>query len=357
MFDYKELIKPISDNNPYGEDISFSREIDAISEARRFDDATLDQGDWVTDIKLANWPFVIENCSTLLASKSKDLRLAVWLAEASAKVYQFAGLAEGYLLLADLCDKYWEGIYPLPDDVGQEQRSGNIHWLLTRSIQLIKEMPITENYGITYSILDYEVVSTANVKANATEQEGGEEAVKYANFEIALRKGSKSFYKKLLEDIQFCKLALNQLEHSVDTRLGLDGPSFSAAKEAIENAQRLIVRFVKELGLALVEEDELTGDSAPQPVTPIDSLRQPATNIQMATVIHSREQALSQLRLIADYFKRAEPHSPVAYLAEKAAAWGEMPLHHWLASVIKDPTSLSHIQELLGMVDKPSQED
>ena len=106
MFDSKKLLEPISGEEICGEDLSFSRDIDAIVDARRFDDPTLDQGEWVTDIKTANWPFVVEHCSDLIAHRSKDLRLAVWLTEASAKVNNFAGLAEGYQLLAGLCDQF-----------------------------------------------------------------------------------------------------------------------------------------------------------------------------------------------------------------------------------------------------------
>ncbi|MCA1246193.1 type VI secretion system protein TssA, partial [Massilia sp. MS-15] len=65
--------------------------------------------------------------------------------------------------------------------------------------------------------------------------------------------------------------------------------------------------------------------------------------------LHSREQALAQLRGVAEFFRRTEPHSPVAYLAEKAARWGEQPLHAWLRSVIKDDTSLARLEELLGI--------
>jgi len=28
---------------------------------------------------------------------------------------------DGYLLLAGLCDQFWDGLYPLPDEDGQEQ--------------------------------------------------------------------------------------------------------------------------------------------------------------------------------------------------------------------------------------------
>lgn len=63
----------------------------------------------------------------------------------------------------------------------------------------------------------------------------------------------------------------------------------------------------------------------------------------------SRAQALAQLRLVADYFRRHEPHSPVAYLADRAAQWGDMPLHLWLRAVLKEPGALASLDELLGV--------
>ena len=62
----------------------------------------------------------------------------------------------------------------------------------------------------------------------------------------------------------------------------------------------------------------------------------------------TREHALAQLRLVAEFFRHSEPHSPVAYLAEKAANWGDLPLHEWLRAVIKDPAQAAQLDELLG---------
>jgi type VI secretion system protein ImpA len=69
--------------------------------------------------------------------------------------------------------------------------------------------------------------------------------------------------------------------------------------------------------------------------------------------LQSRTQALAQLREVAEFFRRTEPHSPVAYLAEKAAHWGEQPLHVWLRSVVKDDASFAHIEEMLGVAAPP----
>ena len=72
-------------------------------------------------------------------------------------------------------------------------------------------------------------------------------------------------------------------------------------------------------------------------------------SIGTPTMPASRAQALAQLRLVAEFFRRTEPHSPVAYLAERAATWGEMPLHDWLRHVMRDGATLSQLEELLGV--------
>ncbi|MGH8190918.1 MAG: type VI secretion system ImpA family N-terminal domain-containing protein [Rhodanobacteraceae bacterium] len=100
MIDVDALLEPISEEAPCGEDLSFSMDFDDIQESRRSDDATLDQGEWITDLKTADWPGVSRKCEDLLGARSKDLRLAAWLAEACTRMQGFAGLAQGYRLVA-----------------------------------------------------------------------------------------------------------------------------------------------------------------------------------------------------------------------------------------------------------------
>ncbi|WP_394777950.1 type VI secretion system protein TssA [Undibacterium sp.] len=355
MFDVKKLLEPIGAPQGCGEDLSFSRELDAIVEARRFEDSSLDQGEWVTEVKTADWPFVIKHCASLIESRSKDLRLAVWLTEASVRVGYFAGLASGYQLLAGMFDQYWEGMYPLPEDGDQDQRVGNLSWILARSTQLVKEIPVTEGRDTSYSIIDFDAARARAANAEKIAAEGGrpEEGPKLADLDNARRKSSRVFFEKLLHDAQASLAALQQLEQSVDARLGVDGPGFSAARDALQSALKAITRFAQEAGVQTgahhpVEEDALM----PQDSTD-SSPKAPAALAGPSGSIQTRTQALAQLRAVADFFRRTEPHSPVAYLADKAAHWGEMPLHTWLSTVIKDAASLSHVEELLGLRNPP----
>jgi type VI secretion system protein ImpA len=64
--------------------------------------------------------------------------------------------------------------------------------------------------------------------------------------------------------------------------------------------------------------------------------------------IQDRKDALKRLAQIADYFQRTEPHSPVAYLIQRAVKWGNMPLETWLQDVIKDDNIMSSLRQTLG---------
>ena len=325
MLDIDKLLAPVSEQQPCGEDLAFSSEIDAIVRARQADDPSLEQGAWVTELKEADWKFVARQCALLIEKRSKDLQLAVWLAEAGVRTGGVRGLAASLELIAALCERYWDGVYPLPDEDGHERRIGNLAWVAARIAPWLRAVPLTEG-GQAYTLTDFDVARAR----------GGDELAK---LETARQRGPRSFYQGLLRDCGLCKSAIDRLEHSVDVHLAADGPSFSAAKSGLES----VLMFVK----PLAGEDEARQDA---PVAAVLDTTIPAPAQAVAGgPLQTRVQALAQLRAVAEFFRRTEPHSPVAYLAEKAAHWGEQPLHVWLRALVKDDASFAHIEELLGV--------
>ena len=361
------LLSPISDSAPCGEDCLFSADFDAIARARTFDDPTLDQGDWETDLKEADWSFVIEHSTKLLSEKTKDIRLAVWLTEALALKKGFAGLAHGYTLIAGLCDQYWAHLHPQPEDDDIEQRIGNMSWLLSRSLQLVREIPLTHavqgNDKGNFNALQWETANNlvhAIKRAPDDADELARGKVSMADFDAARKASSLEFYTLLLADVTACEAALLHLETVLDSKLsGTDGPSFSAAKNALETIRLLVERFHREAGGKQVLSANRT--IKPDADTDVSTLQHASATgesraIAVAGELQNRAQALAQLRQVAAFFRRTEPHSPVAYLAEKAAKSGEIPLHVWLRSVIKDDASFAHIEEMLGF-EQPNSEN
>jgi type VI secretion system protein ImpA len=63
----------------------------------------------------------------------------------------------------------------------------------------------------------------------------------------------------------------------------------------------------------------------------------------------SKQAACAHLGEIAGFFRRTEPHSPVAYLLERAIVWADMPLEQFLAELIRDESTLSSIRERVGL--------
>lgn len=333
MFTADALLQPISPDRPAGADLSFSSEMDAIVHARKFDDPSLDQGEWVTELKEADWDFVVKRCADLLSSTSKDLRLAVWLTEAATKRHHLPGLAEGLRVVAGLVEHFWdEGLYPEAEDGDQEQRIGNLAWILARVPGLLKDIPVTDGNGSAWTLLDFDVARKANL----------DDGRRLAEMEAARRASSAAFRSAFALDAQACMDALLDLERAADARLGNDAPAFVAARDAVQDLLRLM---------------PVQADAAPTPVQEEAPAAAPigqqiiAAPVQAGPpgAITNRQQAIAQLRAIADFFRRTEPHSPVSYFAEKAANAGEQDLHTWLRSVVKDSASLAHIEELLGV--------
>lgn len=342
-----DLLKPVSDSAPCGEDLSFSAEFDEVAEMRRQDDPTLDQGEWVTALKVADWPGVRRRCGELLAQRSKDLRLAMWWAEAAALTDGYAGLQQGLDLCAQLCERYWAGLYPEAEDGDMEQRIGNLRWFLGRLPALSTAPAIVQARGAGYSLQQLAMARVLQAALDRSPDKAAQtpaDALTVEKFNRTLRETPKEQLRQSLASLEACRQALKAWQTVVDGHLGEDGPGFARAREALDTAHHELQRLAREAG-ALGAEAPAADVAATAVATGSGAV--PAH--VAGGPLRSREQALAQLRDVAAFFRATEPHSPVAYLADKAVQWGDMPLHLWLRSVLKDAGALAHVEELLGV--------
>lgn len=341
------LIEPLP-GAACGEDLSFSPEFDQIGELRRQDDPTLDQGEWVTSLKQADWPATARLCEQLLRERTKDLRVANWLTEADALTRGYTGLARGLTLAAGLCERHWEQLHPQADDGDLEQRIGTLSWLLNRVTTLARQMPVLRNAQRTASLAD---MAEARALQQAIErQPDAAESLSRGRLTLAdvariQKETPRPWLREQLAALHDAVAALASLQATVDGHLGAEGPSFVSAREALADALHDIERLAREAGA--IDGPASTATTATDGAA-IAAAPAAGSGVTPGTPA-TREQALAQLRLIADFFRRTEPHSPVAYLADKAARWGELPLHQWLRQVVKDQGSLSQLEELLGL--------
>jgi type VI secretion system protein ImpA len=196
-------------------------------------------------------------------------------------------------------------------------------------------MPVTDGNASKYTTLDFD---------KARKNPNGD--LKLADLDNAKRASSSPFRTAFAADAQYCMEALLKLEKSSDDRLGRDSPGFAAARDAVDSMMRLMPTS----GAAPVANDAPGGQeyTTTGSDTGAHHADQPV-HTGPPGAIHTRFQALQQLRAVAEFFRRTEPHSPVSYFADKAADAGDQDLAAFLRSVVKDAASMAHIEELLGI--------
>ena len=357
------LLKVISDEAPCGIDCSFSNEFYAIKKARIQDDPLLEQGDWVAEPKQADWAFVSSQSIELLTEKTKDIRLYGWLLEAWSNLYGFEGIAKGLELTQQSLTEFWMLLHPEIAEDDLDQRLGLLQGLINQLPVLIKKTAIT-NTAISYSLMDYEaLLHQQNLRRkHAEDYDDVPTNTSLEQFEQELFNTSKSFqYKNYQAFLEILK-QWNILREVLDGLMGVDAPSFAAIESQLESLHSNLKKIYKTEAFGLqpavttadsVDEKSAADQQTSTQLTEHIAVAASAINQPFQPKIQShvanREQAMQVLQEISDYFQLNEPHSPVSYMLQKTIKWSQMPLHEWLAQVIKHEDPLEAVHEILGV--------
>src|SRR5207237_4709526 len=66
-------------------------------------------------------------------------------------------------------------------------------------------------------------------------------------------------------------------------------------------------------------------------------------------VVRSRDDALTAILQLSDYFRRQEPHSMVPYALEQAVRWARMPLPELMMELIDDDSARRSLLKQVGI--------
>ena len=69
----------------------------------------------------------------------------------------------------------------------------------------------------------------------------------------------------------------------------------------------------------------------------------------------TRQEAIQTLLRVAEYFRRAEPHSPISYALEQVVRWGHMSLPELLAELVSDRSAREEIFRRAGIPQDPTE--
>jgi type VI secretion system protein ImpA len=354
VLDLDAIMQPIEGENPAGENLRYSGLYDEIAEARRAD-KDVAQGDWQSELKVADYRRVVELAVPALTGRSKDLQVASWLSESLVRQYGFAGLRDGMKLLAGLQEAFWDNLYPEIDEGDMEGRANAISWMDEQASFAARNAPITAGPG--YGLIGLEDAKRfdfpENIDSLDSEEQGRILALKHqAEKENRVtaemwKKAKAQTRRRFCEETNFaleeCWAAYNDLNRVIDEKFDRNQmPGLSNLKKALEEIHTNVKKLLEEKRIEEPDESDVEEGEASES---LNGESRPADGGSVS----GRREALKRLGEIAAFFQRTEPHSPVAYLVQRAVKWGNMPLESWLQDVIKDENVLHQLRQTLGL--------
>jgi len=233
----EQVLAPISENKPAGDDLRALRDWVDIRKARPNPNDTGDRRDWEPANPVrTDWAAYKELVERALCTKSKDLELGVFLTEACSRIHGFAGVRDGAWTLKGLLTEFADrGLYPLPEDGNQESRYGKLEWMNEKLAEVLHEIPITMRPA---PALNYSM----NYRAEALRANG---MITVAEFESAVAAGSREQYESLGKELEEARAEFEDFERVVVARFGPEALSFTDARHAFDECQLAIASILR----------------------------------------------------------------------------------------------------------------
>ncbi|MGP5210136.1 type VI secretion system protein TssA [Psychrobacter alimentarius] len=365
------LVAPIDgSHHGVGEDLIFDPRVDAIVAARQEDDPLLAQGNWVTELKIADWDFVKEQCADLLSRTSKDMKLALWYVDALSHTDHLAGISHGISLLQALNEEYWLTMYPPLD--GEEDsmdiRAGLLSWFVKTLTDDLKQLSLSDTKSGNYN---YNYYLTARDHDKQRQQNPDGETLNQlilGDYNHAIKNSSDLWQQTLMTNLMTVIEQWQTLTDQLNDLMGMDAPVFAPVTDLLAALSQHLRSLLPESAINAdgAGEGNSTADITENEESILDNGGQASnsTNAKPTSFNPSnrdhqsnRRQALKLLGQIQDYFATNEPHSPVTFLLGRAIDWADMPLDQWLTHIIKNEDQLATLSDMIGIQPKRESSD
>lgn len=331
----EELLKPVSDEWPCGEDLSYDASLQELE--------TMARGKQETQFAAAeppDWKKLRARCLEVFA-QSKDLRIAMTLTVASLELDGLAGFRECLALVKGLLETYWAAVYPQldpADDNDPLQRMNIVATLATpvgtygdplRILERLRAIPLCSSVQMGR----YNFAEMLRAESGVA-TEGDKPAVTTAQIEAAFRDSNPEELAERYKILGDCVALVQGIDESITHTVGAtNAPDLSPLSGDLAAMQSRVAPYVRTTEAAA---GEVTGASG-QPGQIAFSLE---------GEIRSREDVLRLLQKICLYYDRVEPSSPVPLMLKRAARLAEMDF----MQIIQDlsPDAVTQIRTITG---------
>ena len=342
-----DLLAPIAVANPTGRSIRYEPDYALIEDARREENAALPQGIWERDVKRADWATVERLCTDALIQRSKDLRVACWLAEAWLQREGIAGLTRGLLLLDQLSRRFWPDLHPAIPEGDLGARLAPLEWLNRRVPVVINLLPLVFDPSQPERAYSWSTYLEAQRLEHVRQQDAGaaqraeaKGAVTLTQFTECQQQTDSEVFREFLAAARAARTRLGELEATLTGLCGRDAPGLGRIRTVLLDLEAFVDGALRERVDAEVDPPPRLPPPAAA-TTPRPPAPQPAPM--------SRDIAYRELARIADVLAALEPHSPVPLVLRELLAWGGLTLPELQERLNDAGSDVSVLLQVLGL--------
>lgn len=377
--DFDRLLTPIAGEHPAGKDlrhdpspVSDYQRLKLLvrtardAEKRAREGAAIPSPDG-SEAASADWKPILDLAAKNLAETTKDLELTTWLLEALVRLHGFAGLRDGFRLFREIAAKYWESVYPLPDEDGMETRVQGLAGLNGTDrpgplVLAINMLPLTDpGSGEPYARWHFQQAAeiSAIVDPEKRQRRLSSGAISMDEIRRRVAETAPATFADLREDLEDCLSELRKLTTVLDEKCGENrygqpiSPPSAFIRQALEQCLEIAAEYAPPPPApAVAAGEDGAGDGALQEMSSgtansnVSALEPPDR-----TSLASREDAFQTLRRVAGYFRQHEPQSVVPFLLDRAIEWGQMSLPKLMQQLIHDESLRHQVFDLVGIRD------
>lgn len=333
-----KLLEPVSPDQPAGPNLEYDP---AFTELEKLALGKPEQqiGGTIVPGEPPDYNAVFDQALALLA-RTKDLRVAVRLAEAAVNRHGIQAFAEALGVVRGLVDRHWAAVHPQldpDDDNDPTMRLTALAALSTSSVvAALRRAPILSSRSLgPVSLHEFGVDPAGKLEpANA---DGSKIQAAFVESELPALEAS-------LAAIVSAQEGLGAIDAALQTLAGTQGPDFTGVARLLFHARqliepRIVQRRADEGGSPAPEAGEASG----APATSADARA-------LRGDIVSREDVIRALDKICVYYERNEPSSPVPLLLQRAKRL--VPLA--FVDILKDlaPDGMKQIEMVAGKRDE-----
>lgn len=309
--DVEKLLQEVTPDSPCGEDMEYEPEFQELERSTQYRAEQI-IGDSVVEATEPNWRDV-QRAATELFAKTKDLRIAVYLARAALHNDGFVGFNDGLSLIKNLVESYWDTVHPQLDPDDNNDPTFRVNTISALSdpetvLRSVRSVPVVATKGIgQFSIRDIDIAKGV-LQPVSSEEPAPEAGVIDA-----------AFMQSELEDLQATFEAVKQARDNLVAIEKIFTEQVSAAQAPnLSELNKLLHHIGSELGeqlgrrgvadVAEAGAGEGEGEAMPsaKPTQPISG------------AIQSREDVIKMLDKICDFYQQHEPSHPLPILLQRA---------------------------------------